>query len=37
MTTTSNDNKLMLGTYDCIFKVIMLDPENRDYLKEIIH
>lgn len=27
----------MLGTYDCIFKAIMLDPENRDYLKEIIH
>ena len=29
--------KLMLGVYDCIFKAIMLDPNNRDYLKEIIH
>ena len=37
MTTTSSTNELMLGTYDCIFKAIMLDPENRDYLKEIIH
>lgn len=34
---TTIDNELMLGTYDCIFKAIMLDPENRDYLKEIIH
>ena len=29
--------KLMLGVYDFIFKAIMLDPNNRDYLKEIIH
>ena len=29
--------KLMLGVYDCIFKAIMLDPNNRDYLKEMIH
>ncbi len=35
--TTSVSTELMLGTYDCIFKAIMLDPENRDYLKEIIH
>ena len=34
---TTITNELMLGTYDCIFKAIMLDPENRDYLKEIIH
>lgn len=27
----------MLGVYDCIFKAIMLDPNNRDYLKEMIH
>ena len=31
------NTKLMLGVYDCIFKAIMLDPNNRDYLKEIIH
>lgn len=35
--TATITNELMLGTYDCIFKAIMLDPENRDYLKEIIH
>ncbi len=37
MTTTRTSSELMLGIYDCIFKAIMLDPENRDYLKEIIH
>ncbi len=35
--TGSKTTELMLGTYDCIFKAIMLDRENRDYLKEIIH
>lgn len=34
---TQENTKLMLGVYDCIFKAIMLDPNNRDYLKEIIH
>ena len=32
---TQENTKLMLGVYDCIFKAIMLDPNNRDYLKEI--
>ena len=34
---TQENTKLMLGVYACIFKAIMLDPNNRDYLKEIIH
>ncbi len=32
-----DETKLMLGTYDCIFKAIMLDKNNIDYLKELIH
>ena len=28
---------LLLGIYDCMFKAIMLDPENRDYLRGMIH
>ena len=28
---------LLLGVYDCMFKAIMLDPENRDYLRGMIH
>ena len=35
--TMDVSEKLMLGTYDCIFKAIMLDINNREYLKEIIH
>ena len=31
------ETKLMLGIYDCIFKAIMLDKKNTDYLKEMIH
>lgn len=30
------ETKIMEGTYDCIFKAIMLDKENIDYLKTII-
>ena len=30
------DGKLLLGVYDCMFKGIMLDPNNQDYLKELI-
>lgn len=28
-----DETKLMLGTYDYIFKAIMLDKNNIDYLK----
>lgn len=28
---------LLLGIYDCMFKAIMLAPDNRDYLKGMIH
>ncbi len=38
---TEEENKvkhpLLLGVYDCMFKAIMLDPDNRDYLRGIIH
>ncbi len=27
----------MLGVYDCIFKAIMLDKNNPEYLQDIIH
>lgn len=28
---------LLLGVYDCMFKTIMLDPDNRGYLRGMIH
>ncbi len=31
-----DDEKLLLGVYDCMFKGIMLDPNNEDYLKDLI-
>ncbi len=31
------DDKLLLGIVDCMFKAILLDPNNPDYLKALIH
>jgi len=28
----TKDTELLLCTYDCMFKSVMLDPNNRDYL-----
>ena len=35
--TEQTDKKYMLGIYDCIFKAIMLNKDNIDYLKNLIH
>lgn len=31
------NHPLLLGVYDCMFKAILLDPDNRDYLRGMIH
>lgn len=31
------EGELLLGTYDCIFKGLLLDPNNLDYIKGYIH
>ena len=35
--TEEKETKYMLGIYDCIFKAIMLNKDNIEYLKKLIH